>query len=478
MASPKFNYFCFLVLFVASNIIILDPTLCLGNGDDDMCLVRKQHAALFVFGDSLFDAGNNNYINTTADFQSNYPPYGETFFNYPSGRFSDGRVLPDFIAEYAKLPLIQPYLFPGNQIYSDGINFASAGAGALVETYQGLDKSKQRKSKDLNVEIKGQLADDITSKYVPPHVNIFYCLGGITLTCFLVQVATGFAMTFYYRPTVTEAFASVQYIMTEANFGWLIRSVHRWSASMMVLMMILHVIDLKTQLSYFQKVSKVLKKKLGDTEAKTLLAKAVYLINIGSNDYLVPLSKNSTSASSYEKYVGMVVGNISNVIKGIHEVGGRKVGILNQPPFGCILALKLRLNGTKGSCVEEASSLAKMHNNVLSVELQKLKTQLRGFKYSYFDYYNWVFDVIKHPSKYGFKESGVACCGSGLYNGDYTCGGKRASKDYDLCKNPSDYVFFDSVHPTERVNKIFSQIMWSGNQTSTGPYNLKTLFEV
>ncbi|KAG5626507.1 hypothetical protein H5410_011725 [Solanum commersonii] len=56
-----------------------------------------------------------------------------------------------------------------------------------------------------------------------------------------IQVATGFAMTFYYRPTVTEAFASVQYIMTEANFGWLIRSVHRWSASMMVLMMILHV---------------------------------------------------------------------------------------------------------------------------------------------------------------------------------------------------------------------------------------------
>ncbi len=85
------------------------------------------------------------------------------------------------------------------------------------------------------------IADDITSKYVPPHVNIFYCLGGITLTCFLVQVATGFAMTFYYRPTVTEAFSSVQYTMTEVNFGRLIRSVHRWSASMMVLMMILHV---------------------------------------------------------------------------------------------------------------------------------------------------------------------------------------------------------------------------------------------
>jgi len=63
----------------------------------------------------------------------------------------------------------------------------------------------------------------------------------MTLTCFLVQVATGFAMTFYYRPTVAEAFSSVEYMMTQVNFGWLIRSLHRWSASMMVLMMILHI---------------------------------------------------------------------------------------------------------------------------------------------------------------------------------------------------------------------------------------------
>ena len=80
------------------------------------------------------------------------------------------------------------------------------------------------------------IADDIGSKYVPPHVNIFYCLGGITLVCFLIQFATGFAMTFYYKPTVAEAYKSVEYLMTDVSFGWLIRSVHRWSASMMVLM--------------------------------------------------------------------------------------------------------------------------------------------------------------------------------------------------------------------------------------------------
>src|SRR3954467_2804920 len=67
------------------------------------------------------------------------------------------------------------------------------------------------------------IADDITSKYVPPHVNNLVGLGGITLTCFLVQVATGFAMTFYYRDIVTEAFSSVQYRFAYTNFALPIR---------------------------------------------------------------------------------------------------------------------------------------------------------------------------------------------------------------------------------------------------------------
>ncbi|KAK8488851.1 hypothetical protein V6N12_002344 [Hibiscus sabdariffa] len=76
------------------------------------------------------------------------------------------------------------------------------------------------------------------------HLNVADNSGARELMCIQVIgasnrryahiVATGFAMTFYYRPTVTEAFASVQYIMAEANFGWLIRSVHRWSASVVL----------------------------------------------------------------------------------------------------------------------------------------------------------------------------------------------------------------------------------------------------
>lgn len=53
--------------------------------------------ALFIFGDSFLDAGNNNYINTSTLDQANFWPYGETYFRRPTGRFSDGRLVPDFI---------------------------------------------------------------------------------------------------------------------------------------------------------------------------------------------------------------------------------------------------------------------------------------------------------------------------------------------------------------------------------------------
>ena len=85
------------------------------------------------------------------------------------------------------------------------------------------------------------IADDILAKFVPAHVNIFYCFGGIVLTSFIFQAATGFALTIYYRPTVVEAYDSVSAILYQVHLGWYIRSIHRWSSGVMVAVMILHI---------------------------------------------------------------------------------------------------------------------------------------------------------------------------------------------------------------------------------------------
>lgn len=175
--------FLFFILFLH---IALTATRCRGKSQ-----LPEKHARaavpFFLFGDSFLDVGNNNYINTSTLDQANFWPYGETYFKFPTGRFSDGRLVSDFIGEickifscgfyclykvqiwltnkyslcltssscltfvyifylcffyfvakHANLPLIPPFLQPGFRQYYLGVNFASAGAGALAETFQGF----------------------------------------------------------------------------------------------------------------------------------------------------------------------------------------------------------------------------------------------------------------------------------------------------------------------------------------------------
>jgi cytochrome b6 len=75
----------------------------------------------------------------------------------------------------------------------------------------------------------------IEHKVVPVHRHtIWYYFGGMTLFLFVVQVCTGILLLLYYRPSAEGAFESVQFIMTQVQFGWLIRSIHSWSANLMI----------------------------------------------------------------------------------------------------------------------------------------------------------------------------------------------------------------------------------------------------
>ncbi|MGD2134956.1 MAG: cytochrome bc complex cytochrome b subunit [Gemmatimonadales bacterium] len=78
-------------------------------------------------------------------------------------------------------------------------------------------------------------------KEVPIHRHtVWYYLGGMTLFLFVVQVMTGILLLFYYRPSAQEAYESVQFLMAEVEFGWLVRSIHAWSANLMIFTVFLH----------------------------------------------------------------------------------------------------------------------------------------------------------------------------------------------------------------------------------------------
>ncbi|MFB3902977.1 MAG: cytochrome bc complex cytochrome b subunit [Acidobacteriota bacterium] len=79
-------------------------------------------------------------------------------------------------------------------------------------------------------------------KTVPVHRHtIWYYLGGMTLFLFSIQVVTGILLLLYYRPSAEEAFESVQFIMTDVSFGWLVRSIHSWSANLMIATLFIHM---------------------------------------------------------------------------------------------------------------------------------------------------------------------------------------------------------------------------------------------
>ncbi|XP_049410377.1 GDSL esterase/lipase 5-like [Solanum stenotomum] len=309
----------------------------------------NQTPALFVFGDSIFDPGNNNYINTTASFQANYLPYGESFFKDPTGRTSNGRLIPDFI--------------------------------------------------------------------------------GIFIRALSIQ----------------------------------------WE-----------VIDLQTQLKNFRNVTQLLKNKVGETESKQIISNAVYIFSTGTNDF-TPLVTNSTFPNSDTGYLQMIMGNLTSVLKGVYEEGGRKFVMLNLAPLGCLPSvrnLNLQKGVTNGSCMEEATNLAKMFNSALPEMLKKLEKQLPGFKYTIFNFFKVVADSIDNPTKYGFKISETTCCGMGPFRGILSCGGKRQVKEYEVCKNVKDYLFFDSSHPSEQAYQKYTELLWNGTPDVVAPYNLKSFFKL
>lgn len=96
-----------------------------------MVIASSKVPAVIVFGDSSVDAGNNNKIATV--LKSNFRPYGRDFDGgHPTGRFCNGRIPPDFIAEaFGVKSSIPAYLDPmfSIQDFATGVCFASAGTG-------------------------------------------------------------------------------------------------------------------------------------------------------------------------------------------------------------------------------------------------------------------------------------------------------------------------------------------------------------
>jgi len=145
-----------------------------------------------------------------------------------------------------------------------------------------------------------------------PKVNWFYTLGSATLFVGLNQAITGILLTIYYVPTPDHAYDSVQYITTQVAGGWLIRGLHHWGASVMVVLVVLHMLRVIFYGAY---------KYPREVTWLTGIVLLLLVIGFGFTGYLLPWDQKSYWATTVGTRIAGVAPFVGNWILRIMRGG-------------------------------------------------------------------------------------------------------------------------------------------------------------
>ena len=102
-----------------------------------------------------------------------------------------------------------------------------------------MSTSRDWLAERVPVSIEGLAA--MSNEPVPYHLKRWwFALGGTPAYLFVVQIVTGILLAFYYQPSPATAYESVRYITEDASFGWYLRGLHKWGATLMIAAVVLH----------------------------------------------------------------------------------------------------------------------------------------------------------------------------------------------------------------------------------------------
>lgn len=94
---------------------------------------------------------------------------------------------------------------------------------------------------DARFPLKTTWQNHASNYYVPKNLNFFYLFGSLAFVVLLIQLLTGLWLAMFYTPTAEQAFNSIEYIMRDVNYGWLLRYMHSTGASAFFIIIYLHL---------------------------------------------------------------------------------------------------------------------------------------------------------------------------------------------------------------------------------------------
>ncbi|KAJ7951684.1 GDSL esterase/lipase, partial [Quillaja saponaria] len=256
-----------------------------------------------------------------------------------------------------------------------------------------------------------------------------------------------------FPPAYLSPQASGKNLLIGANFASAASGYDDRAASLS------HAIPLSQQLSYYKEYQTKLAQVAGTNKAASIIKDALYILSAGNSDFVQNYYVNPLVNRVYtpDEYSSILVGVFNNFIKDLYSLGARKIGVTSLPPLGCLPAARTLFGFQQKGCVSRINTDAQGFNKKINSAAVNLQKQLPGLRLVIFDIYKPLYDLVQSPSKFGFAEAGRGCCGTGtVETTSFLCN----PQSLGTCSNATQYVFWDSVHPSEAANQVLADALF------------------
>ncbi|MBA0812268.1 hypothetical protein Gohar_026250 [Gossypium harknessii] len=228
-----------------------------------------------------------------------------------------------------------------------------------------------------------------------------------------------------------------------------------------------HAITLSQQVEYFKEYQAKLAKVAGSSKSASIIKDALYVLSAGSGDFLQnyyvnPLVNHAYTPDQYGSFLidaftrFVQVQTVARILGNVYGLGARKIGVTSLPPLGCIPLARTLFGYHEKGCVSRFNTDAQQFNKKLNAAATNLQKQHPDLKIVVFDIYKALLDVVNTPSNYGFVEATRGCCGTGtVETTEFLCNPHTLG----TCPNASQYVFWDSVHPSQAANQVLADTL-------------------
>ncbi len=149
---------------------------------------------------------------------------------------------------------------------------------------------------------------------LPPHVGWRHALGGIAYLLFILLVVSGVLLAVHYRPSVSEAYPSIQHIVSGVTFGWLVRDLHVWAANLVVLAVLAHMTRVFVDAAH---------KPPRETTWLAGILLFFVVLAFGATGYLLP----------WDQWAYWAVTEALHVAEGVPVIGAPLVAVVRGDPF-------------------------------------------------------------------------------------------------------------------------------------------------